>query len=169
MNDAAAHIAAAVGAAVEATNGLADHFRIVDFQYNRKNPKRRCLQSPERNSASFRDEAATRAGQIQMPVAAKSDLKADDITDSITNQKDQNTNAALQNNIVDEQNSLSRMIVMLCEQQRFFPLLKAFELFIPSSSLLPFFRFLQVKSQLKFVPNRYVLGLVDLSYLIMWG
>lgn len=40
--------------------------------------------------------------------------------------------------------SLSNMINVLCEQYLFLPLLRAFELFLPSCSLLPFIRSLQV-------------------------
>lgn len=40
--------------------------------------------------------------------------------------------------------SLSKMVAVLCEQQLFLPLLKAFEMFLPSCSLLPFIRALQV-------------------------
>ena len=41
-------------------------------------------------------------------------------------------------------NSLLRMVAVLCEQHLFLPLLKAFEIFLPSCSLLPFIRALQV-------------------------
>lgn len=40
--------------------------------------------------------------------------------------------------------SLSKMVSVLCEQHLFLPLLKAFEIFLPSCSLLPFIRALQV-------------------------
>lgn len=39
---------------------------------------------------------------------------------------------------------LSRMVAVLCEQRLFLPLLRAFEIFLPSCSLLPFVRALQV-------------------------
>lgn len=42
--------------------------------------------------------------------------------------------------------SLSKMVCVLCEQQLFLPLLRAFEMFLPSCSLLPFIRALQVFS-----------------------
>lgn len=41
-------------------------------------------------------------------------------------------------------NALSRMVAVLCEQHLFLPLLQAFEVFLPSCSLLPFIRALQV-------------------------
>lgn len=40
--------------------------------------------------------------------------------------------------------TLSKMVSVLCEQQLFLPLLRAFEMFLPSCSLLPFIRALQV-------------------------
>jgi hypothetical protein len=46
--------------------------------------------------------------------------------------------------LVEEQESLAAMVAVLCEQKRFLPLLRAFELFTPSSPLLLFIRFLQV-------------------------
>lgn len=39
---------------------------------------------------------------------------------------------------------LSKMVAVLCEQHLFLPLLRAFEMFLPSCSLLPFMRALQV-------------------------
>ncbi|KAK6150524.1 hypothetical protein DH2020_015456 [Rehmannia glutinosa] len=47
-------------------------------------------------------------------------------------------------------NALSRMVAVLCEQHLFLPLLQAFEIFLPSCSLLPFIRALQVLAR---VPN----------------
>ena len=40
--------------------------------------------------------------------------------------------------------SLSKMVSVLCEQQLYLPLLRAFEMFLPSCSLLSFIRALQV-------------------------
>lgn len=40
--------------------------------------------------------------------------------------------------------SLSKMVAVLCEQRLFLPLLRAFEMFLPSCALLPFIRALQV-------------------------
>ena len=47
--------------------------------------------------------------------------------------------------------SLSNMVAVLCEQQLFLPLLRAFEMFLPSCSLLSFIRSLQVSSIFLFV------------------
>lgn len=45
--------------------------------------------------------------------------------------------------------SLSSMVAVLCEQQLFLPLLRAFEMFLPSCSLLSFICFLQAFSQMR--------------------
>ncbi|XP_024514946.1 spatacsin [Selaginella moellendorffii] len=47
------------------------------------------------------------------------------------------------------QESLAKMVATLCEKQLFIPLLKAFELFLPSSPLLHFIRFLRAFSQMR--------------------
>lgn len=59
--------------------------------------------------------------------------------------------------------SLSKMVSVLCEQQLFLPLLRAFEMFLPSCSLLPFIRALQVLNSfiiqiqpfVSYDPNRF--------------
>ncbi|PKA53793.1 hypothetical protein AXF42_Ash011272 [Apostasia shenzhenica] len=45
--------------------------------------------------------------------------------------------------------SLSDMVSVLCEQRLFLPLLRAFEMFLPSCPLLPFIRSLQAFSQMR--------------------
>ena len=147
MSDAAAHITACVGAAVEATNGLTANFRGVDFQYNRRSPKRRRLQSAEGGSADVGNVPVRPEGQKQIPLDANIGMKADVRKNSSDfSQKMQNANGAFRNNALEEQESLSKMVVVFCEQQQFFLLLKGFDVFIPSSSLLPFIRFLQVQN-----------------------
>lgn len=47
--------------------------------------------------------------------------------------------------------ALSRMVAVLCEQHLFLPLLQAFEIFLPSCSLLPFIRALQVGNALSWI------------------
>lgn len=48
--------------------------------------------------------------------------------------------------------SLSKMVAVLCEQHLFLPLLRAFEMFLPSCSFLPFIRALQVSEGHKILP-----------------
>jgi len=56
--------------------------------------------------------------------------------------------------------SLSNMIAVLCEQHLFLPLLRAFEMFLPSCSLLPFIRSLQVH----YHANNFVLLLFSMLF-----
>lgn len=44
------------------------------------------------------------------------------------------------------EDSLGELVVSLCEQHLFLPLVQAFELFVPKSPILPFIRFLQVRT-----------------------
>ncbi|MCO5582953.1 hypothetical protein L7F22_036856 [Adiantum nelumboides] len=147
VNDAAAHIAACVGAAVEATNALPQSSHIVDFQYNRKKCKRRRLMLPEKPEPEAANASSTRIEHNEKLLRSQSgpkDVALGERTSSQSKQKLQGLLGAVSSyGGTEEQESLSKMIAILSEQQRFFPLLKAFELFMPSSSLLPFIRFLQ--------------------------
>lgn len=51
--------------------------------------------------------------------------------------------------------SLSKMVSVLCEQKLFLPLLRAFEMFLPSCSLLPFIRALQVNRLVPYDPHSF--------------
>lgn len=153
VNDAAAHIAACVGAAVEATNALPDSSHVVDFQYNRKNSKRRRLSPPEKFEP---DVGSTLSTPVEIKETVQSTQSNSKETTTPHERKGSERkrmqsalNGASAYGGTEEQESLSKMIAILCEQQRFFPLLKAFELFMPSSSLLPFIRFLQAFSQMR--------------------
>lgn len=154
MNDAAAHIARCVGAAVEATNALPDSSHVVDLQYNRKKAKRRHLSLPEKfepNRGSTLSTTVESKETAQSTQIASKETIPHERKGSEIKQKMQSTlNAVSTYGGTEERESLSKMIAILCEQQRFFPLLKAFELFMPSSSLLPFIRFLQVQFNSKF-------------------
>lgn len=152
VNDAAAHIAFCVGAAVEATNALPSH--LMDFRYNRKNAKRRRLALPEKQEADLGGSMGSAVGPKEhvhgshgMSKIGTSQSKK---SSSEIKQKPHGVlNGSISHDGNEEQESLSKMVAILCEQQRFFPLLKAFELFTPSSSLLPFIRFLQAVSQMR--------------------
>ncbi|KAH7442054.1 hypothetical protein KP509_03G068400 [Ceratopteris richardii] len=152
VNDAAAHIANCVGAAVEATNALPESSHVVDLQYNRKSSKRRRLSLHEKHvseaasttetTSELRDNLSDMQRNPKVPVTEK---KTSEDKDKIhCSPSDVPPYGGK-----EEQESLSMMLAILCEQQRFFPLLKAFELFMPSSSLLPFIRFLQAFSQMR--------------------
>jgi hypothetical protein len=43
--------------------------------------------------------------------------------------------------------TLAALVAVLCEKQLFHPLLQAFELFTPESSILSFIKFLQVRME----------------------
>lgn len=139
MNDTASQIADNVGAAVNATNSLPVGDRVLTFHYNRQSPKRRRLISP----ASL-DSAASAMSDISSTSINEGIFHSQGKTmeDEITEEQCGSVNVA---RVSDEgPASLSKMVAVLCEQQLFSPLLRAFEMFLPSCPLLPFVRALQV-------------------------
>ena len=144
MNDIASRIGNNVGAAVEATNALqAGGSKSLTFHYSRQNAKRRRLLEPNLGEPS----ATTMSGILGSPVGVK-------IFDQGTISEDER-NIELGGNMIlstdsDEASvSLSKMVSVLCEQHLFLPLLRAFEMFLPSCSLVPFIRALQVCEKYK--------------------
>ncbi|CAH8345161.1 unnamed protein product [Eruca vesicaria subsp. sativa] len=138
VNDITTKIAENIAAAVVSTNSLPTDARGIQFHYNRRNPKRRrLLAHTSVDSLALANSLNTSAGKTfySHQTEAAEDEKAEDT--SVTNDKS------------DEHASLSKMVAMLCEQRLFLPLLKAFELFLPSCSLLPFVRALQAFSQMR--------------------
>lgn len=132
VNDIASQIAEHVGAAVEATNSLPAGSRTLTFHYNRRNPKRRCIMESVWGDTS--DAAITNVASS--PLGAEVFFAQDVFVD--------------EERKVDRHGSdvgpisLSKMVAVLCEQNLFLPLLRAFEMFLPSCSFLPFIRALQV-------------------------
>lgn len=141
VDDISSKIAKNVGSAVEVTNKLPGTSRNVEFRYNRKNPKRRRFleASPEKftlcfsldnscgpNSAATSNPLDTVAHQERGKTISGETIVSVDIDERLA--------------------SLSSMVAVLCEQQLFLPLLRAFEMFLPSCSLLSFIRSLQVSS-----------------------
>ncbi|XP_062007180.1 uncharacterized protein LOC133724450 isoform X1 [Rosa rugosa] len=144
VNDIASRIANNVGAAVEATNALqAGVSKSLTFHYNRQNSKRRRLLEP--NSG---DPSATTASEIlDSPVGAKIFDNERTISEGERNVKlGGNMNVSADSEVSV---SLSKMVSVLCEQHLFLPLLRAFEMFLPSCSLVPFIRALQAFSQMR--------------------
>uniref|UniRef100_A0A1J3EY96 Spatacsin C-terminal domain-containing protein n=1 Tax=Noccaea caerulescens TaxID=107243 RepID=A0A1J3EY96_NOCCA len=138
VNDMTTKIAENVAAAVVSTNSLPADARGVQFHYNRRNPKRRRLVADTSvDSLPSANSLNTSSGKTfsSYRTEAAEDEKAEDT--SVTN------------DLRDEHSSLSNMVAVLCEQRLFLPLLKAFELFLPSCSLLPFVRALQAFSQMR--------------------
>lgn len=123
-------------AAVEATNSLPASAKAHTVHYNRKIPKRRRLMEP----VSVHSLAFT------MPDAHNADgnVRIQDMTAEEECEKQVDQDEKLSNDSDEVAGSLSRMVAVLCEQHLFLPLLRAFEMFLPSCSLLPFIRALQV-------------------------
>lgn len=138
VNDITTKIAENIGAAVVSTNSLPTDARGVQFHYNRRNPKRRRLTAHTSvdllASANSLNISAGKTFCSHRTEAAE-DEKAED--------------SSVIDDSSDEHASLSKMVAVLCEQRLFLPLLKAFDLFLPSCSLLPFFRALQAFSQMR--------------------
>ena len=136
MNDIASKIANSVGAAVEATNSLPAGGRPLQFHYNRRNSKRRRLMEP----ISLEPLAATTSD-----VSCVSDSSKKFSVEGFVAEEERISDASVSVDSDDGPNSLSKMVAVLCEQHLFLPLLRAFEMFLPSCSLLPFIRALQVR------------------------
>ena len=139
VNDIASQIADNVGAAVNATNALPVGDRVLTFHYNRQSPKRRRLITPvslESSASAISDISRTSTSEKifdSLGKAVENDRKVENIG-CINVPSDSDEGPA----------SLSKMVAVLCEQQLFLPLLRAFEMFLPSCPLLPFIRALQV-------------------------
>lgn len=122
-------VSASVGATVEATNKQLENSTSA-FEYDRSNPKRQCRGPSKDVTTAVKDKKGDRPlGTHQRSASAR--------------EKDL-TVPFYAPTAAEEQESLAAMIAVLCEQQHFVPLLRAFELFTPTSPLLPFIRFLQV-------------------------
>lgn len=136
MNDIASQIAKSVGAAVKATNSLPVASRSLTFHYSRQSPKRRRLMEPI----------------LAESLSTKSDISCNSASTGtfITQIVEEGSNAEVGEVISISGDSdegpdfLSKMVALLCKQYLFLPLLRAFEMFLPSCSLLPFIRALQV-------------------------
>jgi spatacsin len=137
VNDIASQIADNVEAAVEATNSLPAGSRVLTVHYNRQNAKRRRLMEPMYvDSLVAIDDVSTTYGGATRPASqgavAEEERKVDFGEKNVSSDSDEGPVC------------LSKMVAVLCEQQLFLPLLRAFEMFLPSCSFLPFIRALQV-------------------------
>ena len=132
VNDIASQIAEHVGAAVEATNSLPAGSRTVTFHYNRRNPKRKRIMESIREDRS--DAAITSIASS--PLGAEVFLAQDVFVEEERKVELRDSD--------EGPVSLAKMVAVLCEQNLFLPLLRAFEMFLPSCSFLPFIRALQV-------------------------
>ncbi|KAK4767669.1 hypothetical protein SAY86_015419 [Trapa natans] len=138
VNDIASQIADNVASAVEACNSNPVCDRAVTFHYNRRIPKRRRLMETV----------------IFDSLASKSPSMGNSPITKVINEADENKveigqYISASSEFGEGPTSLSRMVAVLCEQGLFLPLLRAFEMFLPSCSLLPFIRALQAFSQMR--------------------
>ncbi|XP_052197729.1 uncharacterized protein LOC127804771 isoform X2 [Diospyros lotus] len=143
VNDIASQIANNVAAAVEATNSLTTSARAFTFHYNRRNPKRRRLMEPmpaDLLGSTVSDVSVTDSTKI---------FPSQGILTEDESQKQAGQHIKVPNDSDEVLDSLSKMVAVLCEQHLFLPLLRAFEIFLPSCSLLPFIRALQAFSQMR--------------------
>ncbi|XP_061345491.1 uncharacterized protein LOC133291257 isoform X4 [Gastrolobium bilobum] len=144
VNDIASQIAGNVGAAVSATNALPVGDRVLTFHYNRQSPKRRRLITPvslDSSAFAISDVSSASVSEIVFDSHGKTreDKTKIEHSGDISVASDSDEGPA----------SLSKMVAVLCEQQLFLPLLRAFEMFLPSCPLLPFIRALQAFSQMR--------------------
>ncbi|KAF0916073.1 hypothetical protein E2562_000693 [Oryza meyeriana var. granulata] len=141
VDDISSKIAKNVGSAVEATNKLPSMSRNVEYRYNRKNPKRRRFleASPESFTSGFLSCGPSSTATSYSPNVDAQQKILKPISDETKIPVDIDGRLA----------SLSSMVAVLCEQQLFLPLLRAFEMFLPSCSLLPFVRSLQAFCQMR--------------------
>ncbi|KAL3647014.1 hypothetical protein CASFOL_009186 [Castilleja foliolosa] len=139
VNDIASQISKNVGAAVEAINSLPASARTITFHYNRKNLKRRRLVELDPVD-SLASESQFSEGSVVSNIQGVISEKTEKLGDEDTTFATDSDSMA---------NALSRMVAVLCEQHLFLPLLQAFEIFLPSCSLVPFIRALQAFSQMR--------------------
>ncbi|CAD5188311.1 unnamed protein product [Musa acuminata subsp. malaccensis] len=143
MDDVYSKIVAGVGAAVKSTNSLPSGSRNFAFHYNRGNAKRRC-----RVETMSVNSLMGASSDITITTSSSVAFVSEEIS------KEEMKKMALEQpkvpNGPDEVlASLSNMVAVLCEQHLFLPLLRAFDIFLPSCALLPFIRSLQAFSQMR--------------------
>ncbi|KAK9670568.1 hypothetical protein RND81_13G209900 [Saponaria officinalis] len=135
-SEIASQIANNVGAAVDASNASPAGARVQTHHYNRKSPKRRRLVDHESDDIPFASTNNISSSCAKMPVEEVKEIgEGDDVKFS----KDSD----------DWPMSLPKLVALLCQQHQFLPLLRAFEMFLPSCCLLPFIRALQAYSQMR--------------------
>lgn len=139
VNDIASQISANVAAAVDTNNLLPVTARAQTLHYNRRNPKRRRLME-----SMLVDKLTSKGSDVSTASSSTSIFFDQGI---ISGEETKETTDENKSNKVFD--SLSKMVAVLCEQRLFLPLLRAFEMFLPSCSLLPFIRALQAFSQMR--------------------
>lgn len=130
-------IANDVGAAVKASNEQLKNRGHVLFHYSRTNAKRRRLMEPSLVNAVGATSLDQVAGSTSFNLSNIQGIIAED-------RRRGEEQIKLINDPAEGLVSLAKMVVVLCEHHLFIPLLRAFEMFLPSCALLSFMRFLQV-------------------------
>ncbi|XP_024371913.1 uncharacterized protein [Physcomitrium patens] len=143
VNDVFSQVSASVGAAVEATNAQLDRNTCV-FGYDWSYPKKQRSMSPKDVTTISKDQKAD-IGPSEVSLRRTTSNMVQEVD---ARQKSKKITLYVPS-AAEEQESLAAMVAVLCEQQRFVPLLRAFELFTPSSPLLPFICFLQAFAQMR--------------------
>ncbi|KAH9669492.1 Spatacsin C domain-containing protein [Citrus sinensis] len=138
VNDIASQIADNVAAAVKATNAIPADGRALTFHYNRQSPKRRRLIEP------ISADPLVVSSDVSISYPSSTVVIAQGSTGE-EGKKKVNQCLNFQSDSVEGSASLSKMVAVLCEQHLFLPLLRAFEMFLPSCSFLPFIRALQMR------------------------
>lgn len=128
---------------MEATNSLPVSARALTFHYNRRNSKRRRLVEHIQM-----DSLVSAASQI---TKGSGFSNTQGITGEDESEKLSDEDTIFSTDTDSMSSALSRMVAVLCEQHLFLPLLQAFEIFLPSCSLLPFIRALQVGNALSWI------------------
>ncbi|XP_074295549.1 uncharacterized protein LOC141623336 [Silene latifolia] len=135
-SEVASQIANNVGAAVEASNALPTDDSAQTLHYNRKSPKRRRL--IDQVSDDFYSASTNNISSVHARLIVE-DVKEIGMDNDVKLSKDSD----------DWPISLPKLVALLCQQHQFLPLLRAFEMFLPSCCLLPFIRALQAFSQMR--------------------
>nr|CAD1822161.1 unnamed protein product [Ananas comosus var. bracteatus] len=136
VDDIFSKITSNVGAAIKATNkALPTESQRIAFHYNRKNPKRRRFSEPT----------------LEKPIVIDSSKASTD--QEVIVEEERKELIVEQSRVVGDNDeglaSLSNMVAVLCQEHLFLPLLRAFEMFLPSCTLVPFIRSLQAFSQMR--------------------
>ncbi|KMZ60787.1 hypothetical protein ZOSMA_56G00180 [Zostera marina] len=143
VSDMSSQIASNIEASVLATNSLPSSSKFVTVHYNRKTPKRRrlmdesMLNSSKKTTFDIPDGSSFENIRVSREVSIESYVEKVDFLVKNSNNAD------------EDFESLSNMVVALCEKHLFLLLLRAFEMFLPSCSLLPFIRSLQAFFQMR--------------------
>lgn len=144
LDDISAKIAKSVEAAVEATNILPTGSRTLAFRYNRRNSKRRRLVEPTSGNSTIASASNVLSTSTFTIASITQEIVGEDEMKKMVTEQPKSSY-----DLDEGLASLSNMVAVLCEQHLFLPLLRAFEMFLPSCSLLPFIRFLQAFSQMR--------------------